>query len=312
MKKRCKNCGYEYSEGTKFCTNCGIKIEDVKKTPDYEIEQTMKQKPKIPIKIKFLDKILGPLIIIAFFLSIVAIILALVISQPSLTTGSVGLEELANNAVTSSKIVDGTITDSDISNNGISRIALQSISEDNIINNAIKLIHLSPEVNNAITCAAEVSNNSITSSHIKDFSISTIDIKNNSITAEKIPTDEIGSSEIAADAVGASEIAAESVDTVDIADNAITYEKMNIKMWFGTEEDAVNGTEISHSLNGVPDTVIVTPIYNEDNYIIHANVYDIDDDSFRVGLWKEKIKPSVHNISAVTTPGVDIYWITIR
>ena len=308
MKKRCKNCGNEFFEDINYCTNCGDKLEEEKITPNYKIEQPKTHEPMGFIKLKLTDKILKPLIFIAFFLSIIAIILSVALSQPTLSSGSVGIEELANNAVTSSKIADGSITDYDINDDGISKIASLSISGNNIINNAIKMIHLSSEVTNAITCAAEVANNSITSVKIKDYSIDTIDIKNNSITKDKIPADEIGSSEIAEGAVGASEIASESVDTADIADDAVTYDKMDIKIRYGTKTNAINGSLVNHGLGDTPSTVIVTPIYNEDNYFIHANVYEIDSDSFRLGLWIENI--SAYEILEVTT-GISVNWIAI-
>ena len=306
MKKHCKNCGNEFFEDINYCTNCGNKLEEEKIKPGYKTEEQKKHEPMKLIKPKFIDRIFKPLILIAFLLSIIAIILSVALSQPTLTSGSVGLEELANNAVTSSKIADGSITDADINNNGISKIATQAISANNIISNAIKMIHLSPEVTNAITCAAEVANNSITSAKIKDYSIDSIDIKNNSITKDKIPADAIDSSEIAEGAVGASEIASESVDTIDIADDAVTYDKMDIKIRYGRKTDAKNGSSISHALGGTPTTVIVTPIYNDDNYILYANVYDITSNNFHIELWKVNKITSV--ISEVTND-VSIYWV---
>ncbi|KYK25127.1 hypothetical protein AYK24_05325 [Thermoplasmatales archaeon SG8-52-4] len=308
MKKHCKKCGNEFSENINYCTNCGDKLEDIKVTSDYKIEQPKKHEPMRLIKPKLIDKFIKPLILIAFFLSIIAIIISVALSQPTLTSGSVGFEELANNAVTSSKIADGEITDDDIASIGISKIAAFAISGDKLANNVIKLIHLSSEVNNAITCAAEVANNSITSNKIKDYSVESIDLKNNSITSEKIPADTIGSSEIAEGAVGASEIATESVDTVDIADDAITYDKMDIKIRYGIKTDATNGSTISHGLGDIPATVILTPIYNDDNYIIYANVFNIGSNSFSIDLWKVNKITSV--ISEVTS-NVGIYWIAI-
>lgn len=308
MKKHCKNCGNEVSEDIKYCTNCGNKLEEKNISPDYKIEPQKKHEPMRLIKPKLIDKIFKPLLLITFILSIIAIILSVVLTQPTLTTGSVGLEELANDSVTSSKIADGAITDYDISDDGISKIAPLAITGSNIFNNAIKLIHLSPEVTNAITSSAEVANNSITSEKIKDYSIDAIDIKNNSITKDKIPVDEIGSSEIAEGAVGASEIASDSVDTADIADDAITYAKMDIKIRYGSKTDAKNGSSISHGLGYTPATVIITPKYNGDNYILHANVYEIDSNSFSIELWK--VNKLTSQVSEVTTD-VSVYWIAI-
>jgi hypothetical protein len=312
MKKQCKSCGNENDEDMKFCTNCGGKLEEIKEAPKPKVEQPISQPPPstvTPKQPKSFDKILLPLIIIAFILSIVAITLPLIMDGEALSSESVGTTELADSAVTSTKIADRTIVDNDISNIGISKIAALAVDSDNIIGGAVDMSHLSTEVSDAITGAGDIADNSITSEKIKDFTVNSADIKNNSITSVKIPADAVGSSEIAAGAVGTSEIENEAVDTEDIADDAVTYDKLDIKIKYGVKTGAINGTLISHGIGAEPTSVILTPIYEEGNLIIHANVYDVDDDSFRIGLWTETISTSI--ITEVTGGGVDVYWTAI-
>jgi hypothetical protein len=309
MKKKCNNCGNEFPEEINFCTNCGSKLEETKEPSKQQAEQPIQPKTKTSKQPKPVDKILIPIVIVAVILSVVAIILPMVMGDGALTSGSVSSDELANNAVTSSKIADGAITDNDISDDGISKIAALAVTGDNIIADAIEMIHLSTEVSDAITGAGDIANNSLTGAKIKDYTIDTIDIKNNSITAAKIPADAVGSSEIIANAVGASEIASGSVNTGDIADDAITFDKMDIKIKYDIETGAINGTTVSHGLEATPISVILTPIYRNDNYILHANVHSVNSNSFTIALWKETISTGV--ISEVTS-GISIYWIAIR
>lgn len=317
MKKQCTNCGKEFPEKQSFCTTCGGKLEEIKEAPKPPVEQhapPVQKKPapvhKMPKQSKPVDKIIIPTIMVALILSIAAIILPFVVGGgTSLSAGSVGSNELASNSVTSTKITDGSIIDDDIAATGISRIAAASITGDHIIGNAIDFTHLATDVSDAISGAGDIANNSLTGNKIKDYTIAAVDIANNSITSGKIPADAIGSSEIDANSVGASELISGSVDTGDIADDAVTFAKMETKIKFGTSTTAVNGTTITHNLGGTPTSVVVTPVYDGSNYVIHANIISVTNTQFTVGLWQETFAGPV--ISEVTS-AVTIYWIALR
>lgn len=322
MEKYCTKCKAEYPENINFCTKCGIKLEEKKVEPKVEepkpvpkAQETPTTTPPEPETIKPskpVDKKIIPVVIIAFILSVAAILLPFVLgdAEADISAGSIGSDELASNSVTSSKINDGTITDDDISSLGISKIAAASITGDNLLGNIIDFSHLTADVSDAITGAGDIANNSLTGNKIKNYTIATVDIANNSITSEKIPADAITSSEIAANAVGASELASLSVDTGDIANDAVTFAKMAVKIQFGTSTTAINGTTITHNLGGTPTSVIVTPVFDNSNYVIHANIISVTSTQFTVGLWQETFTvPPV--ISAVSS-AVTIYWIAVR
>ncbi|MCK5559291.1 MAG: zinc-ribbon domain-containing protein [Thermoplasmata archaeon] len=314
MEKYCTKCRNELKKDVKFCTSCGFKVEEIKEEPEPIVEQSEptipvkkeKREPKptppkkeIPLIIppeskskkqsKPVDKIIIPAILVALILSIAAIILSFAIGGADLSEGSVDTETLASNSVTTGKIVDGTITDEDIIVSGISNIAETSINSDHIIDNVIDLRHLTPDLYKFITGIDEIANGSITSDKIADLTIDTKDIKNNSITSIKIANGAITSE--------------------DIGDGEVTFSKMETKIRFGTTSVLSNET-INHNLGGTPTSVIVTPIFDGSNYIIHANIVSITNTQFTEGLWKETIGPNPE-ISEVISD-VTISWIAMR
>ena len=310
MKKYCHKCGFENADKNTFCMNCGTKIFDLKNDNKKTVKPTSPQSSEInePIihntekryvksgKIVLTsNKTTTSLAALAVILSIMAIIFSIFIS-PALTlgTGAVGQNELADSSVTSSKIVDGSITDSDINSYGISKIAQNSINSNNIINDSILYNDLNSNTINLLTGLNIITNDSITGEKIANFSINSNDLANNSITSQKIVDGAITES--------------------DISDDAVTYDKMNIKIKYGVATDKINGSSISHGIGSTPICVVVTPDYEtfgSGNSTIYANVYDIGSSSFRVGLWYQNIGSSGPLNPVSSSDPVDIYWIAI-
>ena len=310
MEKYCKKCGIKLKKDVKFCTSCGFKVEEKKK------EQEPKEIPTIipPIsetqgQTKPVDKIMIPVILVALILSIAAIIMPFAIGGADVSEGSIDTEALANNSVTSGKIVDGSITDNDIILSGISNIAESSIDGNHIIDNVIGFKHLTSDLKDNITGINEIADGSITSEKIADLTIETEDIKNDSITSAKIATDAVDSSEIKEGAVRSSEIANGAITSDDIGDGEVTFDKMEIKIRFGTASISNNET-INHNLGITPSSVVVTPKFDDSNYVIHANIVSITSTQFTIGLWKETFG-SNPEISEITSD-VTIYWIAMR
>jgi hypothetical protein len=378
MKKYCIDCGFENTKEDKFCRNCGKELVDLeavqepkkelttKKKPEQKIsekktkivepkKETIKEeKPKYHIseirseKIiptpkkespKDMSKKMMMMVGIAIILSIVAILIAFLV-QPSFEIGeqTVGTDELKNNAVTGNQVLDGSLTDLDITNSGISKIAPNSIKGDMILSDAITIAHLSDNVISSISGQVNITNNSITSEKIANKEIKTEDLDDDSITSAKIKDGEVtsgdiaadavtsseiednavGSSEIAAGAVGSSEIASGAVDTPDIANGAVTYEKMEIKITCGLATNVQNQSTISHGLTNTPTSVIVTPVHDSSilggGYVLYANVYNVDANSFDITLWYE-LEGGAGTINEVdgTAPWdtIDVYWIAM-
>jgi uncharacterized membrane protein YvbJ len=125
MKKICPVCGIENADKNKFCLNCGTKLMDLKDEDKKNVKPDTSQPSEIKEPIvqhpekrfvksgKFVvtsNKTTTSLAILAIVLSIIAIIFSIFIS-PALTLGSgaVGTNELADDSVTSNKIVDGSL-----------------------------------------------------------------------------------------------------------------------------------------------------------------------------------------------------------
>jgi len=84
---------------------------------------------------------------------------------------------------------------------------------------------------------------------------------------------------------------------------------LEMKIRFGTASISSNET-INHNLGITPSSVVVTPKFHDDNYVIHANIVSITSTQFTVGLWKETFGTNPE-ISEVTSD-VTIYWIAMR
>lgn len=344
MKKYCHNCGAENASKDKFCIKCGTELLDMKDEGVKKVEPTVQgmgeyKPPAVqpqPIREKQPPKVSGPsnktvlgVAAVAIVLSIAAIIIP-IFSKGDVTlgAGSVGQNELANNSVTGGKVADGTLTDADITNTGISKIADEAIKSNQIANNSIALLDLSPDVADAITGMVDIANDSITSEKIANGTINTTDLADNSITSAKIKdgevksgdinTDAVNYDEIATDAVRSDEIKDGEVDTNDLKNDAVTYDKMAIKIKYGTETGATNGTTVSHGLGSIPSAVILTPLYTtgilDGNYVLHANIMGLTDSQFTIGLWYETFEspPVISEVNGTTfTSGVSVYWIAI-
>ena len=293
--KKCNKCGYENAEKNTFCLNCGAKLIDINDEKEPFIQNTEKRYVKSGKFVVASSKTTTVLAILAIILSIVAIIFSIFVS-PALTLGkgSVGLNELADDSVSSSKIVDGSITDSDINDFGISKITDNSINSNHIVDNSILFNDLNSNTINSLTWLNVIENDSITGEKIANFSITGNELANNTITSQKIANGTINES--------------------DIADGAITYDKMAIKIKYGLATNRINGSTISHGIGSTPICVIVTPdfeSFGSGNATIIANVYDIGSTSFKVGLWYQDIGSSGPLNPVTSSDSVDVYWIAI-
>lgn len=128
---------------------------------------------------------------IAIILSVIALVSPFFFDATVLIhAGQIGENELSDSSVTSEKIKDLTISNDDISESGISKIAEDSITSRQILRNSIKLIDLDQEILDAIT-GVDIANGSISSEKLADDSITSDKIADGSITNEKLASDAV-------------------------------------------------------------------------------------------------------------------------
>ena len=123
---------------------------------------------------------------------------------------------IADNCVTSAKIVNGTIASADIANNAIltQHIDDNQITTDQIADNTIATANIA---DNAVD-STKIAQNSILTKHIDDAQVTTDQLGADAVTAAKL----------ADDAVVTANIVDANVTTAKIADNAITAAKLSI------------------------------------------------------------------------------------
>lgn len=315
MAKFCHNCGFENAGKDKFCTKCGaplLEIEEKNKKQvepvaqdisNYRTSTVQQDKKKPPLRFqKTSEKMIFGLILVAIVLSIVAISAAFLV-KPNLGANSITTTELSDSSVTSNKIDNGTITDADISSNGISKISYNAITSNHIVNNSILLIDLSPDLIDSITGLNVIANNSITGEKIA----------NGTITSSDIATGAVGSSEIEDNSITANDIAAGAVGTSELGNGQVTYDKMAIKIRYGKAQGVSNGSSIAHNLGGTPTSLTVTPIYDPSlgsgNATIIANIISVDSTYFYITLYYQYPGYPLAPVSSGNP--VDVYWIAI-
>ncbi|TAH23022.1 MAG: hypothetical protein EAZ08_00005, partial [Cytophagales bacterium] len=132
--------------------------------------------------------------------------------------------KIANDAVTTSQILDATILNADIADNAINsiKIADGTVATADIANLAVDNTKLAA---NAVT-AAKIATGAVTTTQILDGTIATIDIANSAVDNTKLANNAVTAAKIATGAVTTTQIADGTIATVDIAANAVTTAKI--------------------------------------------------------------------------------------
>ena len=108
--------------------------------------------------------------------TMITAVLAIIISIAAVTSSfvfrpvaTIGENELADNSITSEKIIDGTINDDDISDFGISKIADESITLNDLTIEVLAEMSGVAEILNNSILGSKLTNNSITNRHINKY-----------------------------------------------------------------------------------------------------------------------------------------------
>lgn len=142
--------------------------------------------------------------------------------------------DIADGAITSSKITTGAVTAGKIAAGSITsaEIAADTITANNIAAGAITAVEIATDTITANNIAAgaigatEIAAGAITAGKIAAGAITATEIATDTITAKNIAAGAIGATEIAAGAITAGKIAAGSITSTEIAASTITGDKI--------------------------------------------------------------------------------------
>lgn len=140
--------------------------------------------------------------------------------------------EIASDAITTPKIVAGAIT--------ASEIATDAITSDKIISNAIT----TAKIDAGAVTASEIAAGSITTGKIAAGAVTANEIEANTITATEIAAGAVTANEIAANTITTGKIAADAITANEIAANAVTADAIAAN---AVTADAIAANSVSTS-----------------------------------------------------------------
>lgn len=135
-------------------------------------------------------------------------------------TGQIDGTQIADAAVTASKIGAAAVTEAKIATAAITstKLGVDAVTADKIAANAVT----SAKIGSAAVTTAKIATDAVTADVIAANAITTTKISNDAITSAKIAAGSVVAGKIAADAVTATEIAAGAITTSKISAGAVT------------------------------------------------------------------------------------------
>ena len=133
---------------------------------------------------------------------------------------------IEENSVSSSHVVDNSLTVDDLAPN--------SVGSSEVVDNSLDAIDIAPDA----IGASELADNSVASANVVDGSLTAADLATNSVEAAEIATGAVGSPEVADNSLTANDLAPNSVGASELAVNSV----------YGS--DIVNGTILNEDISG--------------------------------------------------------------
>jgi hypothetical protein len=171
---------------------------------------------------------------------------------------------IEDDSITSAKIADGTITDDDIIDSGISKIADNVITGGKIASSSITLAHLTSAVIDAMTGVSDIADNSITSAKITDGTIANVDISD---SADIVPSKILGTAWTATNDGSGSGLDADTVDGVhatDLMSKSVYDSDGDNIVDNAADTDTVDGLDASAFIKKAGDTMSGSLVLNAD------------------------------------------------
>ena len=208
--------------------------------------------------------------------------------------GGAGTGDIADNAITASKILDGAVTGAKILDGTIAsgdlaadavtgvKIADGSIDAGDLANDAVSSAKVQ---NGAITGvkiadgavgSTDLADGSVTGAKIADGTVAAADLADGAVTSAKIVDGAVGSTDLSADAVTGAKIADGAVASGDLADGSVTSAKI-VDGAVGAADlsaDAVTGAKIADGTVAAADlsSAAVTSAKIADGTIVTADL----------------------------------------
>ena len=198
-------------------------------------------------------------------------------------TGQVASGQIADAAITATKIGADAVTTAKIANDAITTdlIAASAITSTEIASDAIT----TPKIVAGAITASEIATDAITSDKIISNAITTAKIDAGAVTASEIAAGSITTGKIAAGAVTANEIAANTITATEIAAGAVTANEIaaNTITTGKIAADAITANEIS--ANAITASEIATNAVTADAIAANAvSTSELAADSVTAGI----------------------------
>jgi hypothetical protein len=175
----------------------------------------------------------------------------------SIEAGGIGYLELANDAVTSGKVVDESLEAADLAPGSVtsSEIAAGAVGEFDIATGAVGTIQIA----NSSIQAVDMGIDSVGASAIIVGAVASSEILDESLTSDDLGPDSVGASELAADSVGNSELAVNSVTGANVVDGTLTG--ADLAQGSVDADDIQDGSVDASSV--ADDSLLATDLKNE-------------------------------------------------
>ena len=133
--------------------------------------------------------------------------------------GSITTGKIANNAITSTHIIDGAV--------GSSEVADNALTANDLAANSVG--------------SSEIANGAVGSSEVSDNALTANDLADNSVGSSEIASGAVGSSEVKDSSLTANDLAANSVGASEIANGAVTQDKFSdVKLYVAEDQITVD------------------------------------------------------------------------
>jgi hypothetical protein len=140
-------------------------------------------------------------------------------------TGTYPNPTINANAVTSGKIVDGTITGADVANDSLTAadIATNAVGTAELADLAVTIGRLAPNAVNS----SKIADGSITGSDVLDNSLTAADIATNAVGTAELNDFGVTSGRLAANAVSSDKVVDATITSADVANDSLTGSDIN-------------------------------------------------------------------------------------